>query len=77
MWELSKTDHGIDGWDARTTIEAHFTTREKAISWLRKRDYTWEEYGSYYHANINKRNTMGTISYHIDKVSKTVDVDPE
>lgn len=77
MWTLTKTDHGIDGWDARTTIEAYFTSHVKALQWLAKRDFTWEEYGSYYHEDIRKRNTMGAISYHLGKAHNGPPVDPE
>lgn len=77
MWELRKTDHGIDGWDARTWVVGHFTTHAKAMAYLRKRSFTWEEYGSYYHDDVAKRNTMGAISYKIDKAPHGPDIDPE
>lgn len=77
MWELIKTDHGIDGWDARSTLEARFTTLQKALSWLRNRGFTWEEHGSWYHGDHDKRNRMGAISYNIDKAPSGPPIDPE
>lgn len=64
-YELHETDHGIDGWDAKTVLVARFTTTEKAEAWLAAKGYTYRQYGSYYHQDEAKRHTMGCISYKI------------
>lgn len=64
-YELKETDHGIDGWDAKTKLVARFDTKELAEAWLAKREYNHKEYGAYSHADPNKRHCMGKISYTI------------
>ena len=76
MWVLDKTDHGIDGWDSRTTIEALFTTYLKAMNYIRARGFIWEEHGSFYHMDPERRNTMGAISYRVSKAPAGPPVDP-
>jgi len=76
VFELRKTDHGIDGWDAKTTIEAYFTSQEAAIKYLSRRDFTYDQYGSYYHADKAYRHCMGCISYRIVKTDDLFHVDP-
>ncbi len=77
-FELWKTDHGVDGWDAKTWLVARFTHRKKAMEYLRARGYTFLE-GSYYaHENENQRHCMGKITYEI-RPAKTnmILVDPK
>lgn len=62
---LYKTDHGIDGWDAKTKLVARFDTVALAEWWLRDRGYTFKEHGQYAHAEPARRHGMGNISYHI------------
>lgn len=75
-FELYKTDHGIDGWDARTTLEARFTTKHKAVLYLATRGYCHIEYGSFYHLDPAKRHCMGCISFKIEN-TKLVPEDPQ
>ena len=76
MWQLRKTDHGTDGWDCRHWIVANFTTHDKAIQYLKTRSFTWEEYGAYWHALPERRNTMGAISFRIEKAPEGPEIDP-
>lgn len=70
MFELYKTDSGIDEWDSKTWIVAYFTTKEKALDYLKEKGYTFCEYPTVF-PNIYKykeeklRYGMGTISYTI------------
>lgn len=76
-FELRKTDHGIDGWDAKTWVIAKFTTKQKALDYLAERGFTHKQWNSYYHKDEAKRNTMGAISYEIREVSRSIPTDPE
>jgi hypothetical protein len=78
MYELWKTNHGIDGWDAKTTLEAVFTTLTKALQWLERRGFTHEAFGGmhFWHAEEKYRHTMGAISYEIRKANSPI-IDPE
>ena len=77
MFELRKTDEGIDGWDAKTWVVAKFTSYEKAKEYLSKGSYTYQIGNSYYHSKPECRNTMGAISYDICKVEIKIPVDPD
>lgn len=76
-FELWKTDHGIDGKDARSWLVARFTTRDRAMAYLSKRGYTYQSNGWLWHSDPNQRHTMGAISYEIREVKPEVPVDPE
>jgi hypothetical protein len=66
IFELLETNHGVDGWDARTKSLGHFRTKEQAVQWLADRGYTRiEEYGAFFHADNAKRFCMCAISYEI------------
>ncbi len=75
--ELWKTDHGIDGWDAKTWLVARFTSREKAMEYLSARGFDFFEYGSYAHREEKFRHTMGKLTYEIrpPKIAE-IPVDP-
>ena len=77
-FELWKTDNGIDGWDAKSWLVAHFTSREKAVNYLAERDYTFPGYSAnqFRHKDIAKRHTMGEITYEIRERKITVPTDP-
>lgn len=75
-FELYETDHGIDGWDAKTVLVARFTTKEKAMAWLVARGFNHAEYGSFYHMDPARRHTMNAISYGI-KDTNLVSEDPK
>lgn len=75
-YELMETDHGIDGWDAKTRLIARFTEKQKAEAWLAAKGHTYIQYGSYYHQDENRRHTMGAISYNITD-ALCVPEDPE
>jgi hypothetical protein len=74
-YELHETNHGIDGWDAKTTLAARFSTSEKAEAWLAAKGYTFRRYGSFYHQDEAKRHTMGCVSFKIVETA-CVDEDP-
>lgn len=76
-FELWKTDHGIDGLDARSWLVARFTTRQKAVEYLSARKFTHFETGWYWHENVKLRHTMGAITYQIKEVKPEVPVDPK
>ena len=78
-YELWKTDHGIDGWDARTWHVANFSSIDKAIAYLAKRGFTHKNsFGDFYwHAEEAQRHTMGAISYQIRKSNQTIPSDPD
>jgi hypothetical protein len=76
-FELIKTDHGIDGLDAKRWLVARFTTRQKAVDYLKARQFTHHESGWYWHAEKSHRHTMGAISYEIREVKQEVPVDPQ
>jgi hypothetical protein len=65
MYELWKTDHGVDGWAAQRTLEARFTTSQLAANYLINRNFTHWEYGSWWHSDVCHRHTIGAISYQI------------
>ena len=75
-FELWKTNHGTDGWDAKTWLVAKFTTEEKAATYLQKRGFTFPVGNSFYNDDDKLRNTMGAISYEIRTVKIDVPVDP-
>lgn len=72
MYELKETNHGIDGWDAKTRTKALFSTYEKAQAWLQKRGYALD--GSEYYPPPEKRG-MGMLSYKIVPATE-IAVDP-
>jgi hypothetical protein len=76
-FELWKTDHGTDGWDARTWLVGRFTKRSKALAYLTARGYDFEQGGYFWHIDEAHRCTMGAISYEIREVKTEVPVDPE
>lgn len=76
-FELWKTDHGTDGWDARTWLVAHFTTRERAIGYLEAKGYTYEQVDGFYHRDEARRHAMGAVSYQIRENRPLVPVDPD
>lgn len=77
-FELWKTDHGVDGHDAKTWLVARFTTEEKAMVYLSSYGYSFTlgNGRDYYHTDPKLRNTMGAISYSIRPVTITVPTDP-
>jgi hypothetical protein len=75
-FELWKTDHGIDGHDARTWLVARFTTRQKAFEYLRGLGYSYPQHGHYYCEKVEGRHTMGALSYEIREKYPDVPVDP-
>lgn len=77
-FELLKTDHGIDGWDAKTWLVARFTTKPKAVAYLKSIGYGYQQFrDNYYADDIGHRNTMGAISYAIREKVPDVPIDPE
>lgn len=76
-YELWKTDHGIDGLDARSWLVARFTTRQKAVDYLTERGFTHRQSGWYWHSDVKNRHTMGAITYEIKEVEPSVPVDPK
>lgn len=74
--ELWKTNHGIDGHDARRWLVARFTTRDKAVAYLAARQFTHHEHGYFAHADPAFRHTMGQITYEVREVKPEVPVDP-
>lgn len=78
-FELWKQDHGIDGWDFKQWLVARFTDRGKALAYLTQRGYTYQlgqPSNVFAHADIQKRNTMGQITYEIREVQPKVPLDP-
>jgi hypothetical protein len=76
-FELWKTDHGIDGKDAKRWLVARFTSRANAIAYLKARVFTYQRDGWFWHADERHRHTMGAISYEIRAVEPRVPIDPE
>ena len=75
-FELHETNHGIDGWDAKTKLVARFSSNDLAMTWLANRGFTHREYSSFAHVDPASRHTMGQITYEI-KASNLVPEDPE
>lgn len=66
MFLLYEYDSGIDGWDARSTPVAIFSTITLAEQKLKEAGYTVvEQNNHYYPADNAKRYTMGAIHYFI------------
>ena len=76
-YELWKTDHGVDGWDAKRWLVATFSSVSKAEAYLKKCGYTFPQYSAFYHEQPEKRNTMGAISYEIRSAKLQLEHDPE
>lgn len=78
-FELWKMDHGIDGHDAKRWLVARFTTRQKAVAYLTARQFTYQgnQTPMYWHADPDRRHTMGAISYEIRETKPEVPIDPE
>ncbi len=77
-FELMKTNHGVDGLDAKTWKIANFTTEQKAIDYLAARDYTHKEgSGAYAHKEQAKRHTMGQLTYRIKPRDIKYSTDPK
>lgn len=64
-FELYETDHGIDGWDAKTVLVARFSDKEKAQAYLAARGFDHVEYDGFWHRDPSRRHTMNAISYAI------------
>lgn len=73
--DLFETNHGLDGWDARTVLKAQFTGIEKASKWLRKRGYRKDAKTGWYRTGTPN---MGEIIYELrPHVSTAVPIDPD
>lgn len=70
---LKRTDHGVDGWDAKTAVAAYFTSRDNAMAYLRGIGYDYPQYGSFYANKVEHRNTMGAISYSVVELTGPID----
>jgi len=75
-FELYETNHGIDGWDAKTKLVARFSDKNLALQWLAERGFNHVEHGSYAHKDPARRHTMGQITYAI-KPALEVPEDPK
>lgn len=75
-FELFETNHGVDGWDAKTNLVARFTTKELAHEFLAARGFTHVQFGSFYHQDPSRRHCMGCVSYGIAE-AKQVPEDPK
>jgi len=87
-YKLEKTNHGVDGMDAKRWIVAEFSSLGKALKYLANRGHTVTHSGSkisegmalkesFYHEKREKRHTMGAISYRIYENKPYIPVDPE
>lgn len=75
QFELHETDHGIDGWDAKSKLVGRFTTKAKAEAWLVARGFNHRETGWYWHIDPARRHTMNAITYEI-RAALNVPIDP-
>lgn len=64
-FKLMMTNHGTDGWDAKTAMIARFNDLERAQAYLASRGYTFYENGNFEHQDHNRRHCMGKITYAI------------
>jgi hypothetical protein len=77
LFELWKTDHGIDGWDAKTVLVAKFTTRDKALAYIAAMGFTRKtHFGHYEHHDERYRHTMGKLTFEIREPKIPVDPPP-
>ena len=67
---IKRTNHGTDGWDARTTDWGYAESEEQAKKELAKLGYTYFQYGGYFHSDESQRHCMGAISFSIKKLQK-------
>lgn len=75
---LYKTDHGVDGLDAKTWPVARFTKREKALGYLQSKGFTYQKPGGHFwHQDEKYRNTMGAISYELRETMPELPIDPD